>query len=318
MRIVILEAESLGFDVDLSAFHSLGDVTVYDRTLYDETPERVIDADIIVVNKVLMNEGSLSKAKNLKLIALTATGTNNIDFKYMNEQGITVTNVKGYSTDSVVQHTFAMLFYIYEKLAYYDEYVKTGQYAKSPIFSFFGYTFHELSGKRWGIIGLGEIGQKVAKTAGCFGCDIVYYSTSGKNNNNEYNRLTLDELLRTSDIISIHAPLNEETKYLIGDKELSIMKKNAILINVGRGAIIDQDALYEALIKDKIAGAALDVLEYEPILPDNPLLNIKDSTKLLITPHIAWASVEARRRCAEEVIKNIEAFINNMPRNIVE
>lgn len=316
MKIVILEAETLGYDVDLSSFYELCDVTIYERTLFEEACDRVEDADIIIVNKVPMNEISLSKAKNLKLIALTATGTNNVDFNYTKCHNITVANVKGYSTDSVVQHTFAMLFYIYEKLSYYDEYVKSEQYVKSPIFSFFEKNFNELSGKRWGIIGLGEIGKGVARIAKAFGCDVVYYSTTGNNVNSDYKRLTLKELLGSSDIISIHAPLNEATKYLIGNNEFDIMKKSAVIVNVGRGAIIDQNALYQALIEDKIAGAALDVLEEEPISECNPLLKIKDSTKLLITPHIAWATVEARKRCANEVYLNIKAFLNGEKRNV--
>lgn len=316
MKIVILEAETLGYDVDLSSFYELCDVTVYERTLFEEACDRVEDADIIIVNKVPMNEISLSKAKNLKLIALTATGTNNVDFNYTKCHNITVANVKGYSTDSVVQHTFAMLFYIYEKLSYYDEYVKSEQYVKSPIFSFFEKNFNELSGKRWGIIGLGEIGKGVARIAKAFGCDVVYYSTTGNNVNSDYKRLILKELLGSSDIISIHAPLNEATKYLIGNNEFDIMKKSAVIVNVGRGAIIDQNALYQALIEDKIAGAALDVLEEEPISECNPLLKIKDSTKLLITPHIAWATVEARKRCANEVYLNIKAFLNGEKRNV--
>lgn len=317
MNIVVLEAETLGMDVDLSKLNELGKVTIYGRTLLDETSERVKDADIIIVNKIPMNETTLSKAENLKMIALTATGTNNIDFDYSKQRGIAVANVRGYSTNSVVQHTFALLFYIYEKLFYYDAYVKSGDYAESPIFSFFGKTFNELSGKRWGIIGLGEIGKGVAEVAEKFGCEVVYYSTSGKNNDSVYKRLSLTELLETSDIISIHAPLNNDTKYLIGEKELNHMKESAVLINVGRGAIIDQDALYIALAEEKIAGAALDVLEDEPISKENPLLQIKDSTKLLITPHIAWATVEARTRCAEEVYLNIKAFLDNEARNIV-
>jgi len=310
MKIVMLEAETLGFDVDLSLFDELGEVTRYDRTLLEETADRVEDADVIIVNKVPMNEVTLHKARNLKLIALTATGMNNIDFDYVRKRGIEVKNVKGYSTASVIQHTFAMLFYIYEKLHYYDEYVKSGRYAQSPIFSFFGNTFHEIDGKRYGIIGLGEIGRGVATVARSLGCGVVYYSTSGKNDNPEYKRVTLEELLTTSDIVSIHAPLNEDTHYLIGRKELKMMKKGAYLVNVGRGAIIDQAALYEALVNDEIAGAALDVLEHEPILPDNPLLKIKDSAKLVITPHIAWATVEARERCVRAVYDNIMSTLH--------
>lgn len=318
MKIVMLETESLGFDIDLSMFHEIGDVVTYDRTTALEAGDRVKDADIIVVNKVPMNEMTLGTAGNLKMIALTATGTNNVDFSYTNARGITVANVKGYSTYSVVQHTFALLFYVYEKLAYYDEYVKSEAYAKSPIFSYFDKTFHELHNKTWGIIGLGEIGRGVAKTAETFGCQIIYYSTSGKNSTPDYKRVTLEELLKTSDIISIHAPLNADTDCLIGENELGQMKKSAVLINVGRGRIIDEKALYDALMQNKIAGAGLDVLSEEPISLDNPLIHIKDSSKLIITPHIAWATVEARTRCVFEVYENIKAYMDGKERNIVK
>ena len=216
MKLVFLEAKTLGSDVNLSAFEQLGEVVVYPLSTVEETKERVKDADIVIANKVPMNEETLMSAERLKLVCLTATGTNNVDFAYMRERGIAVTNVKGYSTQSVVQHTFAMLFYLYEKLATYDRYVKSGEYAKCDMFSYFTPTFTELAGKRWGIIGLGEIGRGVAAVVRQFGCEVCYYSTSSKNDNTEYTRLSLDELLRTSDIISIHAPLNEATLHLIG------------------------------------------------------------------------------------------------------
>jgi glycerate dehydrogenase len=230
---------------------------------------------------------------------------------------IPVTNVKGYSTNSVVQHTFALLFYVYEKLSYYDEYVKSGEYIRSDIFSHFNIKFNELHGKTWGIIGLGEIGKSVARIAEQFGCRIIYYSTSGKNRNSEYEEVDLDTLLASSDVLSIHAPLNDKTNGLIGKEELQKMKKNAILLNLGRGPIVQEDALADALLNDEIGGAGLDVLTEEPMAADNPLYKVKDSTKLIITPHIAWATVEARQRVADEVYKNIEAFLKGEQRNIV-
>lgn len=317
MRIVILEANTLGNDIDLSQFDTLGEVIRYPMTTSLEVVERIKDADIIIVNKLPMNESTLAEAKKLKLICLTATGTNNIDFNYTNSRNLTVANVRGYSTQSVIQHTFALFFYIYEKLSYYDSFVKSGEYIKSDIFSHFEKKFFELYGKTWGIIGLGEIGRGVAGIAKAFGCDIIYYSTSGSNDNSEYKRVDLDTLLASSDVISIHAPLNEKTVNLIGEEELRRMKNSAILLNLGRGPIVNEQALYKALKEDWIAGAGLDVLSVEPMAADNPLANIKDSSKLIITPHIAWATMEARQRVTDEVYKNIIAYLNGEERNVV-
>ncbi|WP_310602920.1 D-2-hydroxyacid dehydrogenase [Anaerosporobacter sp.] len=318
MKIVCLEANCLGTDVDLTCLEQFGEVVVYGSSTQEVTPERVKEAEVIVVNKVPMNETTLSEAKNLKVICVTATGTNIIDTEYVNARGITVMNVKGYSTDAVVQHTFALLFYVYEKLSYYDNFVKSGEYAKYDIFSHFDKKFFELRGKTWGIIGLGEIGRGVAKIAEAFGCNIIYYSTSGKNNNQSYTQVTLDELLAQSDIVSIHAPLNEQTTDLIRAEELSKMKTTAVLMNLGRGSIVNEADLAEALENDTIAAAALDVLSKEPMAADNPLLRIKDSTKLIITPHIAWAAVETRKRVVDEVCLNMKAFLSGIERNIVK
>ena len=317
MKLVFLETKTLGEDVDLSAFEAFGEVTVYPLSTMEEAKQRVADADIVIANKVLMNEETLAGAKKLKLVCLTATGTNNVDFSYVRARGIAVTNVKGYSTQSVVQHTFALLFYLYEKLATYDRYVKSGEYAKSDMFSHFIPVFAELAGKRWGIIGLGEIGRGVAAVARQFGCEVCYYSTSGKNDNAEYMRLSLEELLETSDIISIHAPLNEATHHLIGCEELAKMKPSAYLLNLGRGPIVEEQALADALQKGEIAGAGLDVLEVEPMTKENPLGKILDSEKLFMTPHIAWATKEARQRCVDEVAENIRAYQRGEERNRV-
>lgn len=317
MKVVFLETDTLGNDVDLSIFNEFGEVTKYNKSEPDKDFLRAADADIIIVNKIPMNEATLYKADHLKLICITGTGTNIVDFAYTSKRNIAVTNVRGYSTNSVVQHTFALLFYVYEKLNYYDTFVKSGEYARSDIFSCFDVKFNELYGKTWGIIGLGEIGRGVAKIAQAFGCRIIYYSTSGKNTTTDYQQVDFDTLLMSSDIISIHAPLNAKTENLIDENALSKMKSTAVLLNLGRGPIINEDALTQALEKDQIAGAGLDVIKIEPMLPDNPLLRIKDSKKLIITPHIAWATVEARKRCVEEVYQNIKAFLCGEERNIV-
>ena len=317
MKIVLMESSSLGEDIDLSGFDELGEIINYKKGSCIENADRIKDADIIVCNKIPMNEELLENAVKLKLICLTATGTNNVDFNYTNSRGIKVANVKGYSTESVAQHTFAMLFYVYEHLAGYDDYVKSGEYSKSEMFSFFDYRFNELSGRTWGIIGLGAIGRRIAEIAEAFGCRVIYYSTSGNNVNDKYERKSLDELLSESDIISIHAPLNADTINLISERELNLMKKNAVILNLGRGKIIDEQALYDALNENKIMGACLDVLCEEPIKKENPLLKFKDSNRLLITPHIGWGTVEARQRCVDEVVVNIKDFHNGRDRNIV-
>lgn len=318
MKIVFMETDTLGDDVDLSMFHEFGEVIKYNKSEPEENWKRAAEADILIVNKIPMNEATLSAAKQLKLICITATGTNIVDFDYTNKRNIAVANVRGYSTQSVIQHTFALLFYVYEKLRFYDDFVKSGEYAKSDIFSRFDMKFNELYQKTWGIIGLGEIGRGVADVAKAFGCRVIYYSTSGKNNNSNYEQVDLDTLLKTSDIISIHAPLNSDTENLIDKDAFAKMKESAILLNLGRGPIVNEEALVEALEKNQIAGAGLDVIKVEPMLPDSPLLRIQDSNKLIITPHIAWATVEARKRCVAEVYENIKAYLRGEERNIVK
>lgn len=317
MKIVLLDAMTLGNDIDLSQFNKIGEVVRYEQSTPDEAAMRLRDADIAIVNKVPMNEVTLAGAPNLKMIALTATGYNNVDFKYTGERGITVANVSGYSTDSVVQHTFALMFYVMEKLSYYDNYVKSGEYEKCPMFTHFDRTFMELTGKTWGIIGLGEIGRGVAKVAKAFGCRVIYYSTSGKNANPDYEQVNFSEILAQSDILSIHAPLNAATENLMNYEAFKQMKPNSILINVGRGPIVNEEDLVRALDEGLIGGAGLDVIGREPMAADCPLKKIKDSTKLIVTPHIAWATVEARTRLMNEVYKNIEAFLAGKMRNVV-
>ena len=317
MKIVILEANSLGADVDLSALEKLGEVAVYGQSNMQDTPEKIKDADIIVVNKVPMNEQTLAGAANLKMIALTATGYNIVDKAYTDSREIAVANVRGYSTDSVAQHTFALALYLVNQLAYYDRYVKSGEYVKSDIFSHFDKSIFELAGKTWGIVGLGAIGRKVAEIAKSFGCQVIYYSTSGKNHNKEYTSVDLDTLLSTSDIISLHAPLNAATENFMNLEKFEKMKSTAILINVARGPVVNEKDLVMALKEGMIAGAGLDVISVEPMKADNPLLEIQDSGKLIVTPHIAWATGEARQRVADETYLNIEAFLKGEKRNLI-
>ncbi len=309
MKIVFLEANTLGSDVDLSGFSKYGEVIKYPLSDKEENAKRVREADIVVVNKIQVGKELLSEADHVKLVCISATGTNNVDFDYCNARGIAVKNVRSYSTWSVAQHTFALLFYVYEKLSYYDQFVKSGEYCKNDVFSHFTEHFSELKDKTWGVIGLGEIGRKVADIAKSFGCKVQYYSTSGKNIVPEYNPVDFDKLLKTSDIISIHAPLNKDTKNLINATAISKMKRSAVLLNLGRGQIVDEEALSNALLNDQILAAGLDVLSEEPMRADNPLLKVTDSKKLIITPHIAWATREARQRCVDQMLKNVEEFL---------
>jgi len=300
MKLVFLDALTLG-EADLSKFNKLGDVTIYQTTKENETLDRVKDADIVLTNKVVINKEIMDNS-NIKMIQILATGMNNVDLEYARTKGIVVKNVAGYSTNSVTQLTFAMVLEIMNKLKYYDEYAKT-KYSQSEIFTHI-VDFYELSGKTWGIIGLGTIGENVAKIAKAFGCEIVYYSTSGKNNNSKYKRVELDEVLK-SDIISIHAPLNENTQNLLNKSNLDLIKKDAILINMGRGGIVNEKDLAD-IIDKKGFYAGFDVFTKEPISKDNPLLKVKN---IILTPHIAWASVEAREKLVDLAYKNIEEFI---------
>ncbi len=317
MNIVVLDRMALGDDVDMSVFEKLGKFTVYERTQPEQVVDRLKDADALLTNKVVIGKDEMDRLPRLKYIGINATGTNNIDLEYAAKKNIAVTNVKSYSTESVVQHTFALFFYVYEKLRHYDDFVKQGKYCDYGCFTYFGERFLELSGKTWGIVGLGEIGRRVADVAKAFGCHVVYYSTSGKNSNPDYERVDFDELLRKSDVISIHAPLNDSTKNLMNREAFEKMKPTSVLINVGRGPIVNEADLLWALDENRIAGAGLDVISEEPMRKDNPLFGYQDSNRLIITPHIAWATNEARQRLVDEAYLNLEAFINGEKRNRV-
>lgn len=308
MKIVFLDAKTIGEDIDLSGFDVLGEVVKYGFSTAEEARERSKDADVLILNKVQVNQKTIGEADHLKLVCVTATGTNNLDKEYLDKRGIAWRNVAGYSTESVAQHTFAMLFYLLEKLPYYDNYVKSEKYVNDVSFTHFAKAFHELSGMTYGIIGLGNIGRRVADIAKTFGCRVIYYSTSGRNSQPGYERVSFDELLEQSDIVSIHAPLDENTLGLMNKEAFAKMKKSAILLNVGRGPIINEADLAEALNNKTIAAAGLDVLSVEPMQEDNPLRGIKDSERLLITPHIAWAGVEARNRLMGIILGQIKEF----------
>lgn len=308
MKIVFLDVKTIGEDIDLSGYDTLGEVVKYDFSTSEEVPERVRDADVIVLNKVQINEQTIGTAENLKLVCVTATGTNNLDKEYLDKRGIAWRNVAGYSTETVAQHTFAMLFYLLEKLRYYDNYVKEGRYVNDTIFTHFAEHFTEVNGKTWGIIGLGNIGRRVAEIAKAFGAHIIYYSASGRPAQEGYEQVDFDTLLQTSDILSVHAPLNEHTEGLMNAEAFAKMKKSAIFLNLGRGPIVAEQDLCDALMNGEIAAAGLDVLCKEPMSAENPLLQIKDSRRLLITPHVAWASVEARTKLMRIIEGQIREF----------
>lgn len=310
MKIVFLDAKTIGEDIDLSGFDALGEVVKYPFSTSAEVPERAIDADILIVNKVQVNEQTIGQAKNLKLVCVTATGTNNLDKDYLGRRGIAWRNVAGYSTESVTQHTFAMLFYLLEKLRYYDDYVKEDRYTNDTVFTHFAEHFYEIKDKTWGIIGLGNIGRRVAGIAGAFGARVIYTSPSGSAPQEGYHQVDMDTLLAESDIISVHAPLNEYTENLINMEVLKKMKRDCIFLNLGRGPIVVEADLADALDEGIIAAAGLDVLCEEPMSENNPLSRIKDSKKLLITPHIAWASVEARTRLMAIILDQVKEFFS--------
>ena len=308
MKIVLLDTLTFG-EIDLSGFEAFGEVTAYETTAPDKTGERIANADVIVTNKVVITDAMMEAASLLKLICVAATGMNNIDLEAADKRGIAVKNVAGYSTDSVIQHTFSMLFYLMGHSRYYDDYVKSGQWQRSEIFTHIGRPFHELKEKTWGIIGLGEIGRGVAGVAKAFGANVRYYSTSGRNDNSDFEKVTLSRLLEESDVISIHAPLNSATQGLIGHSELLMLKDGAVLLNLGRGGIVDERAL-AAIIDAKPIYVGLDVLEKEPMTDPHPLMEITHKERLYITPHIAWTSVEARQTLIAKVIDNIRSFID--------
>ena len=317
MRIVILERNSVGTDVSVDSISKYGEITVYRNTTAEDVAERVKEADIIIANKAPLNETTLKNAQKVKLICEFATGYDNVDLAYCKSRGIKVANVVNYSTDAVAQHTFALCLYILEKLHHYDAYVKSGEYASQDRFSNFDIPYTELAGKTWGIIGMGNIGRKVAEIAKAFGCHVIFYSVTGKSSCTEYEQVDFDTLLRESDVLSLHCPLSDITRNLINLDALKKMKKTAILINVARGPVVNDEDLYTALMENYILGAGLDVTGTEPMKDNNPLSKIKDSNRLIITPHMAWASIEARERCVSETCKNIEAFLKGENRNIV-
>lgn len=304
MKIVFLDAATMG-DVSFEPIERLGEFVTYDSSTTEQARERVKDVDVILINKVLVDKELIDSAPNLKLICISATGVNNIDVEYAASKGIPVRNVAGYSTDAVAQSAFMHILSLVGGAPYFDASVKSGDYSRSGMFTDPKWNWWELSGKTIGIIGMGNIGAKVASIASAFGMKVCYFSTSGTGHCKDYPCLSLEHLLAESDIVSIHAPLNARTEGLIGAKELSMMKPTAFLINMGRGAIVDEAALAHAVDNGVIAGAGLDVFVTEPLPLDHPYLHMRHPERMSLAPHVAWASVEARTRLVSMIADNI-------------
>jgi len=294
MRITFLDAKTIGDVPNLKRFKEFGEFIVFQTTKKNERINHIKNSEIIITNKVIIDKEVIDNCNNLKLICVAATGKNNVDLDYAKIKGLQVKNVVDYSTESVAQYTFALVLSLINRVNYYNNYVISGEYSKSDIFTHIGESFWQISGKRFGIIGLGNIGKKVARIAVAFEAEVIYYSTTGKNYDKIFKRVSFEELLSTSNIITIHAPLNENTKNLISLKEMKQMNPETYLINMARGGIINEADLSKAINDNIIAGAATDVLTNEPIKGDNPLFKIKNKEKIIITPHIAWASIESR------------------------
>lgn len=311
MKITVLDSDALGRDLDLTPLNSVGEVTVFNYSSPDEVIERIADCEVVILNKIKLNESNLGYAKKLKLICIAATGFDNVDIAYCREHGIAVCNVVGYSTNSVALITMSLALGLVSHLREYNDYVISGEYTKSGIPNRLEPTFHELDGMTWGIIGLGTIGKKVAGIAQAMGCKVI---ANKRTPIDEYDIVSVDEIMEKSDIISIHTPLNEGTKGLISAEKIAKMKKNAILINVARGAVCDEKALSDAIKNKKIGGIGVDVYSTEPFGVDHPFYEIKDYNNVLLTPHNAWGAYEARERLLSDIVENIKAFQNGEKR----
>ena len=310
-NIVFLDKLTIGKVDNLKLISKLGHLDTYESTEPEQVVERCQGKEVVIVNKVEMSAAVMKQLSDLKLICVAATGINNVDLNYAGNNGIEVKNVAGYSTDSVAQLTFTMLLYLVNKPYYYDSYVKSGAYSRSNSFTHHSEPFWELKGKRLGIIGLGTIGRQVARIAESFGMEVIFHSTTGRNNHISYKRFELEDLLKSSDVVSIHAPLNNQTRDLITYNRIKLMRPCAILLNLGRGGIVNEKDLARALNENIIAAAGIDVMEQEPINADNPLLKLFDKEKILITPHMAWASKESRELLVEKIARNIDVYLKS-------
>ena len=315
MNIVILDYKTLGDDLDLSGAEKFGNVIKYETSTQEEAKIRVKDADIIIVNKVKMTEDVVKNALNLKLICETATGYDNIDIQYCNSRGIKVANTPAYSTSCVAQVTISMACSLMTHLNEYRNFVHDGSYQNSISANMLEPVYHEFEGLTWGIIGFGNIGRRVARVAEALGCNILVNKRTPVD---DYECVGLEEILKKSDIISIHCPLSDATRGMIGKKQLEMMKRNAIIINVARGAIWDEGAVSDAILNGTIGGMACDVFSVEPLPKDHAFNKILNCENVILTPHMAWGSFESRARCYNTVLSNIEAYLDGREQNLIK
>lgn len=306
MKIKILDASTLGEGVDLTQFETFGDVEIYQTSTAQEAALRAADADVLILNKVKITEDILKNASALKLVCVAATGYDNIDLAACKARGIAVCNVSGYSTHSVAQVTLSLVLALSIHLKEYNRFVTSGNYSESGVANRLTPVYHELCGKTWGIVGLGNIGKQVARVAEAMGCKVLAHKRTPEDG---YECVDLHTLLSQSDIVTLHTPLNEQTKGLIGKDELALLKPNAILVNAARGAVTDEAAVAEAISNGTLGAFATDVYSTEPFGKDHPFYTIKDADNVLLTPHMAWGALQARQRCLGEIHKNIAAFL---------
>ena len=314
IKITILDSATLGGDILFDGFARFGEVAVYEHTAPCDVAERIDGSDVIIVNKIKLGADNLSRAGRLKLICVTATGFDNIDTAFCRERGIAVCNVSGYSTVSVAQHTVAMALSLVNHIREFDDCVKDGSYTASGVENRLVPVFHELEGMVWGVVGLGAIGGRVARIARALGCDVIAYK---RRRVSDVKCVALDELCKASDIISLHLPLTEETRGIIDEKRIAMMKRSAVVINVSRGAVTDEAALAASVADGSIGGLGIDVYSSEPIPTDSPLTAIYNKKNVILTPHMAWGAYESRVRCMHEVALNIDAFLKGTKRNRV-
>ncbi len=315
LTVVVLDASTLGDDLDLTPLQALGEVKVYQTSTPEEIAVRIADADVLMQNKAKLTADLLAKATKLKVICEAATGFDNIDVAYCREHGIAVTNVPGYSTQCVAQITFTLALSLITHLPQYTSFVQSGEYTASGVANRLSPAFCELYGKTWGIVGYGNIGKQVGKIAEAFGCNVIVHKRTPEDG---VRCVDIDTLCRESDVISLHTPLNDGTRGLIGRAQLDMMKKNTILVNVARGAVTDEEAVADALLSGKLAGFGCDVYSAEPFPAEHPIDRIKDLPNVCLTPHIAWGGYETRVRLLDEMIKNAQAFFRGEKRNRVD
>lgn len=315
MKIAILDAKTLGEDLELSLFEALGELAIYDTTSPKEMEERTKDVDVIIVNKIRCNAQTLSHAERLRLICVAATGYDNVDIAYARERGIAVANVVGYSTNSVTQVTLAMVLSLATHLSEYSAYTKSGRYSSGRFANALTPVYHELAGKTWGIYGCGNIGRRVAAAAQALGCRVLVTKRTPVS---DYECVSLETLLKEADVLTVHTPLTAETRASIGKTELARMKKGSILVNVARGAVLDEEAVTESVLSGHLGGFGTDVYAEEPFRTGHPYEKLYTSENVILTPHMAWGAREARERCMQEIKKNIEAFLKKEVRNRVD